>query len=173
MAELMDLLCDRKLDFVLAFKPTKPIPGIESHFLFQNYLAVIVADSHPLAREKSVTFEMLKRFDLTLPSRGLQARNLFDRITGKRFDELRVKIELNEVNILLKLIRKGEMASVLAEATILNESGIAAIPLKEEDAEMDGCVHILRDSYRKRSMQEFVRILSGSLSVRARQNALL
>ncbi len=128
MAELMELLSDRKLDFVLAFKPTKPIPGIESHFLFQNFLAVIVDESHPLAREKAVTFDMLRRFDLALPSRGLQARNLFDRIVGKRIDELRVKIELNEVNILLKLIRQGGLASVLAEATTLNETGISASP---------------------------------------------
>lgn len=173
MSELMDLLAARELDFVLAFKPSQPIQGVESHYLFQNYLAVIVSENHPLAKSESVDLEMLKPFDLVLPSQGLQARNLFDRIINGGIADLRVKMELNEVNILLKLLKPGRLASVLAEATILNETGIVAIPFKGIDSEMDGCVHTLRDSYRKRSMQEFIKILSSSLAVRARQNAWL
>lgn len=173
MTELMQLLMARELDFVLAFKPSQQMPGVESHYLFQNYLAVIVAESHPLAKEKSVNLELLKKYDLALPSQGLQARNQFDRIIGNRISELRVKIELNEVNILLKLIRQGILASVLAEASILNESGVVAIPFAEGEPEMNGCVHTLRDSYRKKSMQEFIKILSSSIAVRTRQNAWL
>lgn len=33
MSELMELLVARELDFVLAFKPTEHIPGVESHYL--------------------------------------------------------------------------------------------------------------------------------------------
>lgn len=173
MAELMELLVNHQLDFVLAFKPNKPIPGVESHYLFQNYLAAIAADSHPLASEKTVTPEMLEKYDLALPSPGLQARNTLDCMAGNIISRLKIKIELNEVNILLKLIREGKLVSVLAEATVLNESGITAIPIEGEGCEMDGCVHTLRDTYRKRSMQEFIKILSSSLSVKARQNAWL
>jgi len=36
---------------------------------------------------------------------------------------------------------------------------------------MSGCVHTLRDSYRKRSMQEFIRMLSGSIAVSERIRA--
>ena len=173
MSELMELLVSRDLDFVLAFKPNEPIPGVESHYLFQNFLAVIVPDSHPLAAEKGVTIDMLRRYDIALPSRGLQARNALERMAGERMAELNVKIELNEVNILLKLLRQAKLVSVLAEATVMNESGITAIPLLGERCEMDGCVHVLNDSYRKRSMQEFIKILSNSIAVRARQNAWL
>lgn len=87
------------------------------------------------------------------------------------FDKFKIKIELNEVNILLKLVRQGKLVSVLAEATTLNENGVTAIPLDIEGSQMDGCIHTIRDTYRKRSMQEFIKILSSSLSVRARQNA--
>jgi len=173
MSELMELLVSRDLDFVLAFKPNEPIPGVESHYLFQNFLAVIVPDSHPLAAEKGVTIDMLRRYDIALPSRGLQARNALERMAGERMAELNVKIELNEVNILLKLLRQAKLVSVLAEATVMNESGITAIPLLGERCEMDGCVHVLNNSYRKRSMQEFIKILSNSIAVRARQNAWL
>lgn len=48
---------------------------------------------------------------------------------------------------------------------------MSAVPLDVPDNEMTGCVHTLRDSYRKRSMQEFIRMLSESIAVRERQKA--
>jgi len=172
MAELMEMLRSRDVDFALAFKPTRPIEGVESHILFQNYLAAIVSTSHPLAKEKKLTLTQLADYDLALPAQGLQARNAFDSITtpGQLY---RIRIELNEVNILLKIIRNTSLVSVLAEATIHNESGVAAIPLDFPDNEMAGCVHILSEGYRKRSMQTFITMLSESLAVRERRNAWL
>lgn len=143
MAELMELLKSREVDFVLAFRPWKPEDGVESHILFQNYLAAIVAEGHPLAEKESVTLSELQRYDLALPSRGLQARNAFELIKPAGYD-FRIKIELNEVNILLKIIRQTMLVSVLAEATIHNESGIKAIHLDFPENELAGCVHTLR-----------------------------
>lgn len=170
MAELMDQLLKREVDFVLAFKPTRPVEGVESHILFQNYLSAIVGLSHPLASKSSVTLSELEKYDLALPSRGLQARNAFEHVIAP-YSQFRVRIELNEVNILLKLIRQTKLVSVLAEATIHNETGVKAIPLDIPDNEMAGCVHVLKDSYRKQSMQIFVKLLSESLAVKERQNA--
>lgn len=172
MAEVMDMLKARSIDFALAFKPTHAIEGVESHILFQNYLAAIVSESHPLAAETRVSLHDLERYNLALPAKGLQARNAFDQVSAGLHD-LKIKVELNEVNILLKIIRQSSLVSVLAEATIHNETGVKAIPLDFPDNEMAGCVHTLKDSYRKRSMQEFVKMLSESMAVRDRQNAWL
>lgn len=169
MNELMELLKERTVDFVLAFKPLQSIEGVESHMLFQNYLSVIVSEYHPLAQKERLTVEELEKYDLALPSKGLQARNAFDAICPNQ-DKLRVRIELNEVNILLKLIRQSSLVTVLAEATIHNESGVKAIPLEDPVNEMTGGIHILKDSYRKKSMQEFIRLLTDSLAVKERRN---
>lgn len=170
MAELMDMLRARDVDFVLAFKPTRPMEGVESHILFQNCLAAVVGEFHPLAAKKRVKLEELEGYDMALPSKGLQARNAFEHIVSPAY-KFRVRIELNEVNILLKLLRSTNLISVLAEASIHNETGVKAIPIDTPDNEMAGCVHTLRDGYRKRSMQEFLRLLSESLAVKERQNA--
>lgn len=53
MAELMDMLQARAVDFTLAFRPTTRVDEIESHVLFDNHLAVIVRDGHPLAQKTS------------------------------------------------------------------------------------------------------------------------
>lgn len=172
MNELMELLKERVVDFVLAFKPTQSIEGVESHILFQNYLAAIVSEHHPLASKEKVTVAELRTYDLALPSKGLQARNTFDNIISAH-DPLRVRIELNEVNILLKLIRQSMLVTVLAEATIHNETGVKAVPLDIPENEMAGCVHIMKDTYRKKSMQEFIRMLGDSIAVKERQNAWL
>lgn len=170
MTELMELLREREIDFVLAFRPTRHIDGVESHIIFQNCLSAIVSTSHPLAGHDRVTIAELENYDLALPSKGLQARNAFEHIITP-YNKFRIRIELNEVNILLKLIRQSKFVSVLAEATIHNETGVKAIPLDIPDNEMSGCVHTLKDTYHKKSMLEFIRLLNESLAVRERQNA--
>ena len=114
---------------------------------------------------------MLQSYDLALPAKGLQARNAFDLVVSPTQYKFNVRIELNEVNILLKLIRLNSFVTVLAEATIHNETGVKAIPIDIPKNEMSGCIHTLKDTYRKRSMQEFLKMLSQSMAVRERQNA--
>jgi LysR family cyn operon transcriptional activator len=173
MVELLELLRNREVDFVLAFRPSKAIEGIESHILFQNYLSAIVGEGHPLAAKKRVTLAELENYDLALPSPGLQARNVLEKILERRPYNFRVRIELNEANILLKLIRQNKLVTILAEATINSETGVKAIPIDIPENEMTGCVHTLRDTYRKRAMLEFIKILSASNAIRERQNAWL
>lgn len=172
MAELMQLLKRREVDFVLAFRPSQPVDSVESHIIFQTELTVVVGQYHPLAKEKSISLDRLAGYDLALPSRGLQARNAFDAVIAP-LRHFNVRIELNEVNILLKLLRTSNMATVLSEATVYNEPGVATIPLELNGCRIDGCVHTLAGSYHKRSMQEFIRLLGESVAVRDRQNAWL
>ena len=170
MGELMDMLLRHEVDFVLAFKPTVKISDIESHILFNNHLAAIVHSDHPLANLEKVSLSDLQRFELALPAKGLQARNEFDKMQNRYYTDFKVRIELNEVNILLKLIKQSNLVTVLSEATIHNEQGIKAIPLDFPENEMEGCVHMLKNAYRKHSALAFIRMLSESTSVRARIN---
>lgn len=170
MNELMDLLAKREVDFVLAFKPTRSLPDVESHILFQNSLAAVVGEGHPLASKEKVSLAELETFDLALPSKGLQARNAFDSVVST-YDNFRIRIELNEVDILLKLVRQTNLVTVLAEDSIYNVRDVRAVPLDVPDNEMAGCVHILKGSYHKHSMKEFVRILGESLAVKERRNS--
>ena len=87
--------------------------------------------------------------------------------------DLKLRVELNEVNILLKLIRQNHLVTVLAEASIHNEKGVRAIPLDVPGNEMSGCVHTLKGAYHKRSMKEFIRLLSDSVAIKERVNAWL
>lgn len=173
MAELLEMLRRREVDFVLAFKPSGPVCDIESHILFQNCLAAIVSDSHPLASAGRATLDDIRRYSLALPSKGLQARSAFDRVLERHALDLKIHIELNDPNILFELVRNSMLVTILAESSVYRQTGVRAVPLDIPGNEMAGCVHTLKDSYHKRSMQEFVKLLSQSLAVRERANAWL
>lgn len=168
MEELMQMLANRQVDFVLAFRSSSFHEDIESHVLFDNHLAAIVAADHPLAAKSAVTLDELSRYDIALPSKGLQARNALDQAMSRYMAKLNVRLELNEVNILLKLVRQSMLVTILAEATILGEPGVKAVPLDFPENEMAGCVHVLRNTYRKHSMQAFIKLLSEANAVKER-----
>ena len=168
MVELLDMLSRHEVDFVLAFKPTIKSKEIESHVLFNNHLAAIVHPDHPLAAFDKITLNDLQQYDLALPTKGMQARNEFDKIQSFYHGDFKVRIELNSVNILLKLIKQSNLVTVLSEATIHNEQGIHAVPLDFAGNEMEGCIHLLKNSYRKHSAQAFIRMLCDSNAVRTR-----
>ena len=169
MNELMELLSNHELDFVLAFKPIQPLPNVESHILFQNTLSAIVGNNHPLASKDKVSISELEKYDLAFPSKGLQARNAFDNMVSD-YNKFKIRIELNDVNTLLKLVRQTNLVTVLAEDSIYGVSDVKAVPINVPDNQMSGCVHILKETYRKHSMQEFIRILTESIAVKRFQN---
>ena len=118
MAELMEMLRQRKIDFVLAFKPSVPMPDVESHILFQNYPAAIVSANHPLASREKVSLDDMVPYSVALPSKGLQARNALEKILERHPYPLRIHIELNDPDILLDLVRKSSIVTILAEASV-------------------------------------------------------
>lgn len=168
MEELMDMLREQKVDFALAFKPTLSYDDIESHILFDNHLSVIVSQDHPMAYMEKVTLEDLHLFEWALPSKGLQARNTWEQALTNTILHLRVRIELNEVQILLKLIKQSKLATILSEASTHDETGIKSIPLDIPGSEMAGCVHLLKSAYRKHSALRFICMLSESNAIRER-----
>lgn len=62
------------------------------------------------------------------------------------------------------------MVTVLAEDSVYNEREVRAIPIDAPGNEMSGCVHVLKDTYHKFSMREFIRMLSESIAVKQRRN---
>lgn len=165
MSELMDMLQRREVDFVLAFKPTDRNDKIESHVLFNNHLSVVVSEQHPLARRKSLNLDDLVLYDAAMPAHGLQARNSFEDMMHSVNSKLNIRAELNDVSILLKLIRQSKLITILAEATIHDEDGLVAIPLEMAGNDMEGCIHQLKQAYVKNSAREFYRLLSQSRAI--------
>ena len=168
MTELMTQLENHELDFVLAFKPQTANPKVESRELFHHRLAAIVNEHHPLASRKSITLEELQRYDFALSRKGTQARNTFDLAVAKQDYHYRVKVEMDTVYLLFRLLRQSNYVTILSESTIVYENGLKAIPISDIKSPMDqmtGCVHLLKNSYVKKSANTFISMLGESSSV--------
>lgn len=165
MEELMNDLKHRELDFVLAFRPLSVDKDIDSRVIFSNRLAAIVRKDHQLASEKSVRLSDLTRYNLVLPSRGLQARNAFDKLIQNKDLDYKINVEVNNVGIIFQIIRRTNYVSILGESTALHEDELTSVPIEEYDNHMEGCIHILKDTYVKNSSQKFIRMLCQSTSL--------
>lgn len=165
METLLNMLRQERIDMALSYKPATIDPEIDSHILFDNQLAVVVSDTHPLAKSESVRLSDLEKFPMALPAKGLQARNTFDRLIEGAGYQLNVRLENNEVNVLVDLVRlSGRLVSVLSEAALAQTSGIKVLKLNHPDTQMEGSFHVLKNGYMKRTTREFLRMLCENRS---------
>jgi len=165
METLLMMLKEERIDMALSYKPTFVTPEIESHILFDNRLAVVVSDTHPLAQCENIRLSDLERYPLALPAKGLQARNAFDRIIEGGDYRFNVRLEINEVNVLVDIVRSsGMLVSVLSEAALSRTPGIKAISLDQQGTQMEGSFHVLKNGYMKRATKEFLRMLCENRS---------
>lgn len=164
--ELMELVSDGELDFALSFRSSEKNDNVESHILFDNKLSIIVREDHPLTRKELVRLADLEDYDLILPSLGLQARSTFDSIIAERNLNLKVAMEANEVNTILNILRRSNYVTVLSETVILEHNGLVTIDIDDAECNMEGCLHFCANRYRKRSTEEFIRLLSDTKALR-------
>jgi len=160
METLQQMLDEGRIDIALSYKPLNQHPGIESHIMFDNRLAVIVADTHPLANQETVRLIDLEKFPFAAPAKGLQARNLFDRIIDGLDYRFNYRLEINDVHVLLDLVRASDkLFTVLSQAALTHTPGIKILTLDQQGTQMEGSFHFSKNSYMKRSTQEFLRML--------------
>lgn len=165
METLIGMVKERELDVALSYKPASVSPEIESHILFDNKLAVVVSDQHPLAGAEKVRCQDLKRYPFVMPAKGLQARNAFDHIIGDTESQFNVRLEINEVNVIIDLVRSSRsLVTVISQAAVSHIPGIKVITLDHQNTQMEGSFHILKDSYTKRSTKEFLKMLCENKS---------
>lgn len=166
MEELMSILRRREVDLVLAFKPNISYEEIESHSLFEDKLCVILRRDNPIAEMQNITVDEVMRHRLCLPAKGLQARNMIERYINLEQPYGNVVLEVNEVSTLLDIVESSNTMTILSEATIRGRDNLTAIPLDVSDNQMQGCVHMLKKVYRKRSAEIFIAMLRDSLAVK-------
>lgn len=165
MADLIGRLRNHELDLVLAFKPNHQDEHVESQVLFVGRLAAVVNERHPLARKQSITLQELSHYCLALPAIGMQARNSFEKLLEKANLQLKVRTEMNNVGLLFKIVRQSNYVTILSEATVIDETGLRAIPIDAPENHMEGCIHTLRDSYTKNSAREFILMLNQCTAI--------
>lgn len=164
-ADLIDMLTDKKLDLVLAFKPIMEHQEIESEILFKTRLSAVMRRDHPLADHASISLEELEKQTLVLPGQGLQARRTFDRFVGIDTRKLNVRVEINDPDIIMDVVQGTNYITLLSDLAPHYRQNLVAVPIEEGVYKMTGCVHRLKDGYRKRSADVFLEKLRDSAQI--------
>lgn len=166
--ELLGLLQNRKLDFILSYKPLSDIPEVDSMPLFENALAAVVNKEHPLASCKKVKLSDLQQYQLVLPAVGLQARMMLDKLMENKDFELSSHVELNETNILLQLVASSGYATILSSSAVFGNTRFKSIILDEPGNIMEASLLRLKGVYQKAASKEFIKILLNTDAVKRR-----
>ena len=166
--ELLVLLREHKVDFILSYKPLSDAPDVDSMPLFENTLARVVSKEHPLASCKKIKLSELSGKPLILPSKGLQARTMLDKLVDGKNIELVYKLELNETNILLQMVATGNYATILSTSAVFGKTRFKAIPLDEPGNVMEASLLRLEGAYQKSAAKEFIDILLNTEAVKRR-----
>ena len=72
-----------------------------------------------------------------------------------------------------EILKAAPVAAALSEALMARTEALKAIPFDAPGTQMEGCVHTLKKTYRKRAVDEFIRILSQSDAVMERAHKWL
>ena len=162
MEELMDMLERNEIDLALSYDPGHKYDNIESTELFRSGICVIARDTHPLAQKVSISLEELSRLKLALPVSGMQARDKFDSVLAEKGIKMNIAVEVNDMQILQKLVRDTELVTVFSRNAIKNSVGLKAIEIEHIQGETVGCCHTIKGRYKSIAAREFIRRLRES-----------
>lgn len=161
-SELLDMVRDKQLDLALAFKPIMQYDEIESEPLFSSSLSVVMRSGHPLSDKKSLSLGDIESQGVVLPGGPLQARRIFDRYLGIDTRRLNVRLEVNDPDLIMDIVQGTDMVSIMSTLASYYRTGLSAIPLDNASYKMTGCVHRLKEGYRRRSAEVFLEMLRES-----------
>ena len=136
--------------------------------LFENTLALVVSKEHKLAGRKKIKLQELPGIPLVLPSKGLQARMMLDKLLEGGNVQLTSNLELNETNILLQVVATGSYATILSTSAVFGKTRFRAIQLDEPGNVMEASLLSLRGAYQKNAAKEFIDILMNTEAVKRR-----
>ncbi len=156
--ELLQMLKNRDLDFVLSFSMAVMDEQVEETDLYEVPLCAIVHIRHPLAFQKNISLKELKQYSLVLPSRGLSARSALNDLLQTNDLKLDPHLEMNDANILLQLVESSLYVTVLSKTTILGRPELRAIPIKEQQNGMMASVLTMKGAYQKASAEAFLKL---------------
>ncbi|MDO5442252.1 MAG: LysR family transcriptional regulator [Bacteroidia bacterium] len=163
--ELIEMLRQKDVDLIIAYKPSAEYDDIEAEPLFDAKLCAVMRNDHPLAEHKSLCLADLERQGIVLPGSGLQVRKAFEHFVGVDTRKLNVRVELNDPDLIMDIVQGTELVAIVSSLAAFYRHNLIAIPLEDTGHEMSGCVQWIKNGYRKRSAEAFLEMLRDSAQI--------
>jgi LysR family transcriptional regulator, cyn operon transcriptional activator len=118
------------LDLGVGYRPADA-PQLWFEALYHEELKLVVNASHPLARRRRVRMVELHQLRMVLLPPAFSTRLLLDESFEAAGAAPRVVVELNSIAPMLELIRRTDLAGIVAETAITPSPDLAVLPLED------------------------------------------
>jgi LysR family cyn operon transcriptional activator len=157
--ELLRLISESKLDFALSFVSVRQTQSYVSYPLFKSVLSLIAHRDHPCAAHQTTTIADLAKLPLVLPVKGYSIRAFLDKALSEVNVIPDIVMEMNDIDMLLKLVDTGKWCTVLMKTSLFNYPSLVAVPIIGDGMERQATITWPTDVYRKKSATEFAAFL--------------
>jgi len=117
-----------ELDLGIAFHPTEHA-DIETEPLFDERMLLVVSRSHPLAQLQTLAMKALAEVPLALLPRSFATRHLIDDSFRRAGVAPLVRVEMESVEALLRVCRRGDLATIAPERSARQVPDLHAMAL--------------------------------------------
>ena len=149
--DLLAKLENGKIDMMLSFLPEQQTTSFIAEKLFTSTLSLIVHDSHPLAKKKQIDLKKIDKLPLLLPADGYSIRNYLDTVFEKNQISPDIKMEVNDINMLLQLVDTGKWVTILMGSSVFNYQHLKAIKITGEGMSRQATITWPANCYRKKA----------------------
>ena len=157
--DLLDKLDQGHIDMMLSFSQGEKGEGFEIEHLFSSSLALVVHKSHPMGSKKRINIKQLDGLPLLLPTRGYSIRNYLDLLLEDHHLIPDIKMEVNDINMLLQLVDSGRWATILMGSSIFNYPELKALKITGEGMTRLATISWPAGQYRKKAARLLAQLL--------------
>jgi LysR family transcriptional regulator, cyn operon transcriptional activator len=118
------------LDLGVGYRP-QDAPELWFEALYHEELKLVVAATHPLARRRRVRVAELHGLPMVLLPSAFSTRQQLEEAFEAASAVPRVQVELNSIAPMLELIRRTDLAGIVADTAVTPAPDLAVIPLED------------------------------------------
>ena len=169
--QIEEQLISGQLDVGIAFHPASR-EEIEAEPLFDERMHLVVHESHPLAKRRTMRMSELAQVPLALLPDSFATRRMIDGAFAQAQIKPLVRVEMESVDALLLACRQAPLATIAAEHAALNAGDdMRAILLNEPRTVRRAGVLWRKGASRSAAAREFVALLRPAVQKAAIRNA--
>lgn len=148
-------LLDDDFDLGIAFEDVHSA-DIESRFLLEERLALVINRDHPLAGQQSLDAPTLGTLSLVLLNAEFATREQIDRYCRQHELQPKVMMEANSVSAVIEMVRNTPLASLLPAQVTQQREDLVALTLTPAELKRNAVLLLRKGAYMSAAAQAFI-----------------
>lgn len=160
--EVQERLLEGSVDLGIEAAPVE-VPELFAQPLFDDPVVMIVTKSTPLPRrhrDNQITLGELAGVPLALTTPEFATRALLDATAAQQGVKLDLRLECNDIGLILSVVRKSELATVMPRDVARHQRDLIAIPIVKPALRRKASLLWHRDRYRSAAVRAMAELIA-------------